>query len=69
MKQADIFYFFFPDAVCSRVRRGQFDVLENLHVKHKADAAEAKDEPAPAVAKTSAVQFDLWGRDRPERPS
>ena len=67
MKQTDIFYFFFPDAVCSRVRRGQFDVLEDLHVKHKAGAGEAKDEPAPAVAKTAAVQFDLWGEELPDR--
>ena len=69
MTQTEIFNFFFPNAVCARVRRGQFDVLENLHVKHKADAAEAKDEPAPGVAKTAAVQFDLWGRDRPDRAS
>ena len=69
MDQVEICHFFYPQAVCSRVRKGQFDVLENLHVKRKAEAAEAKNEPAPAVAKTSAVQFALWGRARPERTS
>ena len=64
MDQVEIFYFFYPQAVCSRVRKGDFDVLENLHVKRKAEASKAKNEPAPAGAKTSAVQFDLWAGER-----
>ena len=55
---------------CVRVfAEGNLMSLKIYTLSDKADAAEAKDEPAPAVAKTSAVQFDLWGRDRPERPS
>ena len=64
MTDTEIFYFFFPAGVCSRERRGPVDVLENLHVKQKAEATKAKNEPASAVAKTSAVQFDLWAGER-----
>ena len=64
MDQVEIFHFFYPQAACSRVRKGDVDVLENLHVKHKAEAIKAKDEPAPAGVKTSAVQFDLWAEAR-----
>ena len=67
MTDTEIFYFFFPAGVCSRERRGPVDVLENLHVKHKAEATKAKNEPASAVAKTSAVQLDLGLGDRSER--
>ena len=61
MKQTEIFYFFFPDALCSRVRRGRFDVLEDLYVKHRASGVAADQATAmPAVAKAGPGGVWSW---------